>query len=658
MATNDLLIRLLARDQASPAVKGLTANLNGLKGAVGAVSGALAGIGVAFGAAQFVRFSAEAVGMAASAQQIEGAFRNLTASIGISANTLLGQMEAVAGGWATNAQLMQTANLALQGGTAELVQQLPRLFEVARAAAVASGQDVLYVYDTLVRGIIRGSPLLIDNANIFVKIGDAQQQYAASIGKTVEQLSAQEKQLSLLNAVMGDADRIIKATGVEADSAAAKMKNMATATAELKTAWGELLLEAGVADAITAIAQAIGSVADQSNNSRSALHDIQRTMDILRDKGQGGAIRGWERDLRMFGAAAMMTRPEVRALVAVTLALNPEVKKASDAFSQAVNPTTQWADALAALNMRLMETSIIMSGIGPMSSAGPISPLLQNQSVLPPPATVEEWAKRMLGQMQGTHDAIVDDARESALDYGRSWQSALYDVQSMAESVLRAGLQVTAIDMAQTAAGTYQDKPLEAARRLADIAARGLESPWAGFFEIPHDVLAAGADAVKAWASQVQGDVENLTRPDLIDWDAFISGFEKAQQDAAAKELTLDIAVGKLAQAGLLEPGTKEQQKQQVARMLGIETPELAAAGITAGFRAAFEADNPAIALMNAFTKSNKDNAAQYETAGKASGKVFGKQVHDAALAELDPFMDDLADRVLKRLPKNGEPPP
>ena len=657
MATNDLLIRLLARDQASPSVKGLTANLNGLKGAAGAVSGALAGIGVAVGAAQLVRFSAEAVGMAANAQQVEGAFRNLTASVGISANTLLGQMEAVAGGWATNAQLMQTANLALQGGTAELVQQLPRLFEVARAAAVASGQDVLYVYDTLVRGIIRGSPLLIDNANIFVKVGDAQEQYAASIGKTVEQLSAQEKQLSLLNAVMGDADRIIKATGVSADSAAERMKNMATATAELKTAWGELLLSAGIGDAVGALAHGIGEITDQIDafGRARAMEDFFRA---LGDPTHAQEAQRLAMAVKRLGDEAVTGSAEWKLLVLEFDRTRGAAAGTAATFASAINPTTQWADALAALNMRLMETSVIMSGIGPMSPAGPISPLLQNQSVLPPPATVEEWSKRMLGQMQDTHDAIVDDAKESALDYGRSWQSALYDVQSMAASVLRAGLQETALDMAQTQAGTYQDKPLEAARRLADIAARGLESPWAAFFEIPPDVLAAGADAVKAWASQVQGDVENLTRPDLIDWDAFVSGFEKAQQDAAAKELTLDIAVGKLAQAGLLDPGTKEQQKQQVAKMLGIETPELAAAGITAGFRAAFEADNPAIALMNSFTKSNKDNATQYETAGKASGKVFGKQVHDAALAELDPFMDDLADRVLKRLPNKGEPPP
>ena len=651
MAINDLIIRLLAIDKASPAFRAMKRELQTIDNAVSGAAKALGGFGVAIGAAQFARFSAEAVGMAASAQQIEGAFRNLTASVGISSNALLGSLERVAGGWATNAQLMQTANLALQGGTAELVQQLPRLFEVARAAAVASGQDVLYVYDTLVRGIIRGSPLLIDNANIFVKIGDAQQRYAESLGKTVEEMSAQEKQVSLLNAVMADADRIITATGVNADSAAANIKTMATATAELKTAWGELLLAAGVSNAISSLATAMADLTDEVGRANYAallndLNDILSELEAAGNNEAAGALARQIDAIRLSGQGLDVVIPRLQELRAQVSGLDPT--KVS-ALSKSISD-------LVALAPGIASAAVAVQGLQ-MSLAGPISPLLQNQSSASG-LTVDEWVAGMLESMQATHDAITDDAEEAATTYGRTWQSTFDSIQSMAESVLRSGLQVTALDMAQTAAGTYQDKPLEAARRLADIAARGLESPWASFFEIPPDVMAAGSDAIKAWAQQVQGDVENLTRPDLIDWDAFVSGFEQAQQDAAARELTLDIAVGKLAQAGLLDAGTKEQQRQQVAKMLGIETPELAAAGITAGFRAAFEQDNPALALMNTFTSTNKDNQKQYETAGQASGRAFGKQVHDAALAELDPFMDDLASRVLQRLPKGGEVPP
>lgn len=649
MATNDLLIRLLARDQASPVIKNVSQSLSGLSGATKAVTGALGAFGVALGAAGFARFSAEAVTMAASAEQIESAFRNLSASAGLSANTLLTQLERVAGGVATNAQLMQTANLALQGGTVELVQQLPRLFEVARAAAVASGQDVLYVYDTLVRGIIRGSPLLIDNANIFVKIGDAQEQFAASIGKTVEELSAQEKQLSLLNAVMGDADRIIKATGIDSESAAANIKSMSVATAELKTAWGELLLAMGVSDAIGNMAQAMRDLTDEAGraNFGKLLTELNALVGELERAGKGkeaGELARQIDAIRLSGLGLDETNARLMQLRAAALGLDPtKVGAMADSIAD-----------LVALRPQLAAMGEVMRG---MSLAGPISPLLQNQSTAKG-LSVDEWVQGMTDAITASHDVITQDAEDTALDYSRSWESAFNDVRNMAESVLRSGLQVTPLDMAQTAAGTYQDKPLEAARRLADIANLGLESPWAKFFEIPPDVMAAGSEAIKAWASEVQGDVENLTRPDLIDWDAFVSGFQQAQQDAAAQELTLDIAVGKLAQAGLLDAGTKNEQRAQVAKMLGIETPELAAAGITAGFRAAFEADNPAVALLNSFTTKNSDSKAAYETAGKASGKVFGKQVHDAALAELDPFMDDLAGRVLQRLPKAGEVPP
>lgn len=648
MATNDLLIRLLLKNEAS---KELNAALTGFRNFGGAVAGALGAVGISIGAIQLARFSLDATKMAASAQLVETSFANLSASAGVNSRALKARLDDVAGSWATDTELMQTANMALQGGTAELVQSLPRLFEVARAAAVASGQDVGYVYDTLVRGIIRGSPLLIDNANIFVKVGDAQEKYAVSIGKTVEQLTAQEKQLSLLNAVMGDADRIIKATGVTAGNAAEKIKSMEVATKELKKAWGDLMISMGVPEGIGKLAQGISEIADTESRSRLRAISIEivALTKAMSDAGQEG---GKELYKRALGLAINPQPIKVQidaweALRAEILGLDPTKV---DALSQSIGD-------LVALNGKIAQTA---NAVADLSASTAFDPMVERRGELEDrQQAIYDAALRI----REARERARDEEAAAARDYAERWRTAyrerVNDARSMAESVLTAGLQVSALDMAQTQAGLYQDKPLEAARRLADIAVQGLASPWAKFFEIPPEVLAGGEQAVKAWASQVQTDVQNLTRPDLVDWDAFIAGFEKAQSDAAARELTLDIAVGKLAQAGLLTAGTKEAQKAQVAKMLGLDTPELAAAGITAGFRAAFEQDNPATALMNTFTGANKTNLPLYETAGRASGKAFGKQVHDAALAELDPFMDDLANRVLKRLPAAGtEPPP
>lgn len=659
MATNDLLIRLLARNETKGAV-------NEVRNSLSSLTGIAAGFGVALSAGMFARFSAEAVTMAANAEQIEGAFRNLTASVGLSADVLLGSLERVAGGVATNAQLMQTANLALQGGTVELVNQLPRLFEVARAAAVASGQDVLYVYDTLVRGIIRGSPLLIDNANIFVKIGDAQEQFAQSIGKTVEELSAQEKQLSLLNAVMGDAERIIQATGVSSDSAAAQIKSMAVATEELKTAWGELLLQAGVGNAVGGIAEFIAGqtavIRDFGDFLAMSAEFAARGMDE-----EAAAAQKAAEAVRRMGSDTANSLPWVKALagqyevmIKLTKPAEAGVRATTNAMARAVLPTMQWGDALAMLNQELAKTAMI--GSGPMSQAGPVSDLIKNQSSLSDAMnlTVDEWVAGMLA----ANETISSDSKTTAQAVANNWQSAYNSIQGSAESALTARMQPTELDFLQTGLGTYQDAPLENVRRLDAIIQRGMEEisahpDWAAILEIPADVLAGGGDALKAWAMQTRESVANLARPDLINWDAFIAEFQRQQQDAAAKALTLDIAMGKLAQAGLLGEGNQAAQKAQIAQMLGLDTPELAAASIAEGFQTAFAANNPATVLLGSIqTKVGTQETAYAET-GKKAGDWIGSSIKSAALLQLDGFLPDLAARLSPYLTlPGGNPPP
>jgi len=152
-------------------------------------------------------------------------------------------------------------------------------------------------------------------------------------------------------------------------------------------------------------------------------------------------------------------------------------------------------------------------------------------------------------------------------------------VKSRIESVLSGGTQVTAAQMLAAGAGTYEDQAMESARRLAAIAARGQEElkkhpDWAGFLKIPPDVLAGNDAQLKAWASQTQEDVQNLSRPDLINWDAFVSGYRKKLDMEAAKDVTIDIAVGKLDAAGLLS-GSTEDRKKKVAQALGLEAPTI-----------------------------------------------------------------------------------
>jgi hypothetical protein len=97
---------------------------------------------------------------------------------------------------------------------------------------------------------------------------------------------------------------------------------------------------------------------------------------------------------------------------------------------------------------------------------------------------------------------------------------------------------------------------------------------WAGALKIPPEVLAAGEDALKAWALDTMDAVRDLARPDLINWDAFVAQFQRLREREEAKKLTIDYAFNLLKAKGLIEKDTKEIRRT-IAESLGLELPPL-----------------------------------------------------------------------------------
>jgi hypothetical protein len=115
---------------------------------------------------------------------------------------------------------LMKATLTLTAGASEdlqaqLLQNAPKLMEIAKAANALNPTlgDTAYMYESIATGIKRGSPLILDNLCIMVKVEEANQNYAESLGKTVEELSAAEKQMALLNATVEAGDRLIQQAG-------------------------------------------------------------------------------------------------------------------------------------------------------------------------------------------------------------------------------------------------------------------------------------------------------------------------------------------------------------------------------------------------------------------------------------------------------------
>ena len=121
--------------------------------------------------------------------------------------------------------IIASANKAMMLGLGSDAEQLANLMEIAAFRGRAMGVSTTQAFDDIVRGIGRASPLILDNLGIVVKLGEVNEKYAKSIGKTVQELTAAEKKQALLNAVLDEGNSLLaEAGGLVEDNASAYEK--------------------------------------------------------------------------------------------------------------------------------------------------------------------------------------------------------------------------------------------------------------------------------------------------------------------------------------------------------------------------------------------------------------------------------------------------
>lgn len=187
---------------------------------------ALATAGAAAFAAAFIALGQRGAGLIG----ISESFDRLAQAAGIDAVAALQRLRVASGGTVADFELLRLTNLALAGATGEFGKQfgenLPRILEIARVQARATGQSVDFLFQSLITGIKRGSPLLIDNTGLVLKISAANEAMALSLGKSVEALTAEEKQLAVLNATLQAGQTAIDAFSGMQETSADKMARM------------------------------------------------------------------------------------------------------------------------------------------------------------------------------------------------------------------------------------------------------------------------------------------------------------------------------------------------------------------------------------------------------------------------------------------------
>lgn len=184
-----------------------------LTSSVSGAGSAMAALGIGFAALQVGKVAVDLSLASSKIDATRESFDNLAKSVGTTGDILISKLRAAADGTVTDAALIQSANSGLLLTSGKIASDLPHILEIARAAARATGDDIGFVFNSLVTGIARGSPKVIDNAKITLDASAAFDTYARSIGKATKDLTAAEQQQATLNAVLVAGDKLIKDAG-------------------------------------------------------------------------------------------------------------------------------------------------------------------------------------------------------------------------------------------------------------------------------------------------------------------------------------------------------------------------------------------------------------------------------------------------------------
>lgn len=145
--------------------------------------------------------------------ETRNSFNALSASIGQTGDVMLGSARAATQGLIGDMDLMAAANKAILLGLPVTSESLGTLAESAVVLGKAMGQDAKKSMDDLTTALGRSSPMILDNLGLSVKVGEANEEYAKSLGKSADKLTDAEKKQAFYNAAMKAAQEKVAALG-------------------------------------------------------------------------------------------------------------------------------------------------------------------------------------------------------------------------------------------------------------------------------------------------------------------------------------------------------------------------------------------------------------------------------------------------------------
>ena len=193
MAKEQLYIEVTDKGTA----KGHTANIKGAEEATRSMTKSVSLLAAGYVAIKAVKMGVELAQQAAKAQDVSKAFTNLAKSAGVDAIGTLNKMKIATAGTIDELQLMQKFSAAALLGLP--LDRFDEMLAIARGASAATGESMEFMLNSIVTGLGRGSKLMLDNLGIMIDVNKANEDYAATLGKTARELTDVERKQAFIN---------------------------------------------------------------------------------------------------------------------------------------------------------------------------------------------------------------------------------------------------------------------------------------------------------------------------------------------------------------------------------------------------------------------------------------------------------------------------
>ncbi len=470
---------------------GVAASIAG--GAFRALTGAVLDVGrsILSNLVELPKQAADAlVGLAMGAAKLPGIAAAFAASAERSGLSLEALREG-SRGMMSDFALMQQANIAMTGAGDELAQEfgqhIPELLAIAQASAKATGQSFDYMFESLITGIKRTQPRIIDNTYLQLKMGEANAQLSAELGITTDELTAEQQQIAILNATLRAGALMIEQMGGAQATASGRLTAMNAQLQNMRDSLG-LMLQPALTTVLSSLSEFVNMMAGAIS--------------------EGGAL--YPVLVNLAAGISLVADGFAAGLGGITIYIGDTIGGWADVFNQAATNAFTWGSnivvnlAQGIINAAATALTTAMNFITSMLTAwlSPGSP----PKVAP---DIDKWGAEAMGAyLEGFTDADFDilEGLESVLR-GALTGPAFADMSEALAEAIASGPDEAFFSQLGAATSSYGSEMVDLARQYfalveAEDAAKAAEERLVGARTKVSDLTKEYNDLLRGGASK------------------------------------------------------------------------------------------------------------------------------------------------------------